>query len=332
MTSAYTISQLEHGYGGDPVLKLGPCLINQGSVHALIGPNGTGKSTLLNLLAFLTMPDHGQISFCDEKVNVKLLPDLRKRVGYVQQNPYLFNLTVLENIQLGLKLRGVKKQLRQSRAMDIIEQFNLVALANKRAHELSGGEVQKVAIARILILEPDILILDEPFTFLDRDFSLILENIITKIREERAQTLIFSIHDYLRAQRLADHVWTLANKKLVVEAPVNIFHGTLHEEQGIFDTGKLKIVLPDDFEACEMIAIEAIHVVISRTDIHSSMRNTFEGCIKSIDQHDHNIVVNIEAGELFTATITSSAQDELQLQVNDIVWVSFKSTGIRAVR
>ena len=332
MTSAYTISQLEHGYGGIPVLKLGPCLINQGSVHALIGPNGTGKSTLLNLLAFLTMPDHGQISFCDEQVNVKLLPDLRKCVGYVQQNPYLFNLTVLDNIQLGLKLRGVKKQLRNSRAMDIIEQFNLGALTNKRAHELSGGEVQKVAIARILILEPDILILDEPFTFLDRDFSLILENIITKIREERAQTLIFSIHDYLRAQRLADHVWTLANKKLVVEAPVNIFHGTLHEEQGIFDTGKLKIVLPDDFEACEMIAIEAIHVVISRTDIHSSMRNTFEGCIKSIDQHDHNIVVNIEAGELFTATITSSAQDELQLQVNDIVWVSFKSTGIRAVR
>ena len=332
MTSAYTISQLEHGYGGVPVLKLGPCLINQGSVHALIGPNGTGKSTLLNLLAFLTMPDHGQISFCDEQVNVKLLPDLRKCVGYVQQNPYLFNLTVLDNIQLGLKLRGVKKQLRNARAMDIIEQFNLGALTNKRAHELSGGEVQKVAIARILILEPDILILDEPFTFLDRDFSLILENIITKIREERAQTLIFSIHDYLRAQRLADHVWTLANKKLVVEAPVNIFHGTLHEEQGIFNTGKLKIVLPDDFEACEMIAIEAIHVVISRTDIHSSMRNTFEGCIKSIDQHDHNIVVNIEAGELFTATITSSAQDELQLQVNDIVWVSFKSTGIRAVR
>ncbi len=332
MTSTYTISQLEHGYGGVPVLKLDPCAINQGSVHALIGPNGTGKSTLLNLLAFLTMPDHGQISFCDEQVNVKLLPDLRKCVGYVQQNPYLFNLTVLDNIQLGLKLRGVKKQLRHLRAMDIIEQFNLGALTNKRAHELSGGEVQKVAIARILILEPDILILDEPFTFLDRDFSLILENIITKIREERAQTLIFSIHDYLRAQRLADHVWTLANKKLVVEAPVNIFHGTLHEEQGIFDTGKLKIVLPDDFEACEMIAIEAIHVVISRTDIHSSMRNTFEGCIKSIDQHDHNIVVNIEAGELFTATITSSAQDELQLQVNDIVWVSFKSTAIRAVQ
>ena len=202
MTSAYTISQLEHGYGGVPVLKLDPCAINQGCVHALIGPNGIGKSTLLNLLAFLSMPDHGQINFCDEKVNAKLLPDLRKRVGYVQQNPYLFNLTVLENIQLGLKLRGIKKQLRQSRAMDIIEQFDLGALTNKRAHELSGGEAQKVAIARTLILEPDVLILDEPFTFLDKDFALKLENIVL----HSWQNLALGLHQGLPDDSVALYV------------------------------------------------------------------------------------------------------------------------------
>ena len=332
MNALYSISQLEHGYNGIPVLKLDPCVIKQCSVHALIGPNGSGKSTLLNLLAFMTLPDKGQISFLGDKVDIHTLTKFRKKVGYVQQNPYLFNLTVFENIQLGLKYRGINKQTRESRAKQIIEQFGIENLKNKKPNELSGGETQKVAIARTLVLEPEVLLLDEPFTYLDKDFSLVLEEIISKIREAGTQSLIFSIHDFMRAQRLADQVWTLNNNKLIPEAPVNIFSGSLNRDKNLFDTGKLKIVVPDDFDECDNIAVEAIHVVVSRTNIHTSMRNTFEGRINSIDQYDHGFVVKIDAGEFLIATITSSAQKDLDLKVGDSVWVSFKSTAIRTVR
>lgn len=332
MNALYSIGHLEHGYNGIPVLELDPCVIKQGSVHALIGPNGTGKSTLLNLLAFTVMPNKGKISFLGDQVETHTLAKFRKRVGYVQQNPYLFNLTVSENIQLGLKYRGINKQLRESRADHIIEQFEIENLANKKPNELSGGEAQKVAIARTLVLEPEVLILDEPFTFLDKDFSLMLENIIYKIRESGTRTLIFSIHDFLRAQRLADQVWTLHNNKLIHEAPVNIFSGNLNKDKNLFDTGKLKIVVPEEFDECDNIAIEAIHIVVSRSNIHTSMRNTFVGRIYSIDDYDHNLIVKIDAGEIFTATITRSAQKELDLSTGDTVWASFKSTAIRVVR
>ncbi len=331
MTNAYTISQLKHGYGDTTVLDIDQYTIRKGTVLAMVGPNGAGKSTLLDLLAFSSMPNQGQITFHDEKVDQGNISILRKRIAYVQQNPYLFNMSVKENIGLGLKWRKVKKQLRQDRTMDIIEQFNLGSLANKRVHDLSGGEAQRVAIARSLILEPDVLILDEPFTYLDEDFITQMEKIILSIKEDGIQTLILSIHDFLRAQRLSEQVWSLHKGHLIRESEVNYFHGKFKKDKGVFDTGKLEIDLPEDFESCEMIAIEAIHIVLSITEVESSMRNRFQGRIKSIDKQGDHIQVRVVAGELFTSVITGSALSDLQLKTGDTVWLSFKSTAVRAL-
>jgi len=331
MTAAYSLQGLEYRYNNIQVLNIDNFAIDAGSVQAIVGDNGTGKSTLFNLLTFVDVPSAGEIRFFEKLADDNSRSLFRRRIGYVQQNPYLFNTTVIDNIKLGLKWRGVKKQLRHNRAIDIIDQFGLESMVYRRAHELSGGEIQKIAIARAIILEPDILIMDEPFTHLDNNFISKFEKILATIKEEKSQTVIFSTHDHIRAQSLADKIWDITNGKLKKESLFNIFHGNMLIDEGNFDTGKIKIIVTEDMDFSEAIAIESNQIVLSREEIDSSMRNRFRGRIKALNESDENIQVTVEAGEKFKAIITRQAMKELDLNVGDNIWVSFKSTAVKVV-
>ncbi len=118
---------------------------------------------------------------------------------------------------------------------------------------------------------------------------------------------------------------------MISEYFVNLFYGKLLDDQGIFDTGKLKIRLPVDIKSGKLIAIEATQIVLSRAEIDSSMRNRFKGIIKSIDKKGDHVQIKIEAGEIFKAMITGSALSDLQLGLGDIVWVSFKSSAVKVL-
>ena len=328
----YQLNRVTFGYTESTILDIDKKNIEKGTITALVGPNGSGKSTLLGLLAFLYFPLSGEIKFHDKIVNESTLPIYRKKVGFIQQNPYLIRGTVYKNIELGLKFHGIDVHERKKRIKNIINQLDIEPLINRSVRSLSGGEAQKVAIARSLVLEPEVLLLDEPFTYLDQKFVKELEKLIVHLKTDQNKTVIFTTHNTLQAQVLSDKVYSMVNGDIVEASLINLFYGHVDQTKNLFDTGRLKIALPDDFETCEMIVIEAIHVVISRTDIHSSMRNTFKGSIKSIDHYDHNIQVKIEAGEIFTAIITNSAQKELNFKEGDIIWVSFKSTSIKPIR
>ena len=329
MTFAYEIGKLRFGYNNSEVINIDTLIIPEGKTIALVGANGSGKTTLLNLLAFLTEPDGGQINFQGEVVSNNKYHEFRRRVGFVQQHPYLFNLTVTENIELGLKLRGISRQLRHARAQHIIEQLKLGMIATKRAHELSGGEIQKTALARALVLEPEVLILDEPFTYLDKNFMADLEGLLLTIRENRSQTIIFSSHDYMRAQLIGDHVYSMINGRLTEESSFNLFHGKYNAEESIFDTGKIRIKLPESFDSVGTVAIEPSQIVLSRNEIDSSMRNRFRGEVIALHTRHNHIEVTVHSGEKFQVLITKEALNDLGITIGSPVWISFKSSSIK---
>lgn len=331
MTAAYDISQLRFQYNGSDVLNIDHFSIEEGRTVALAGPNGSGKTTLLNLLAFMLTPVSGQVMFFDQAVADNRRQEFRQRIGYVQQHPYLFNLTVTENIELGLKLRGVNRQLRRARARHMIEQLHLDTLAGKRAHELSGGEIQKTALARALVLEPEVLILDEPFTHLDKSFTNEFESLLLTIRENRAQTIIFSSHDYTRAQLISDQVYSIVNGRLMEESSLNLLHGKYSRARAGFDTGKISIILPDSFTAAGIIAIAPEQIVLSRDEIDSSMRNRFRGEVIALHAHHDQVEVTVKAGEKFQVIITRAALDDLGITIGNRVWLSFKSSAVKQV-
>ncbi len=331
MTDAYRIEGLHYKYGDNSVIDLAQYEFQQAMTHVLVGPNGSGKTTLFNVLSLLLKPLSGEIYLLGEKVIDENRLALRRRIGYVQQRPYLFNTSVFENIAIGMKLRGVSKHLRESRTNNIIEQLGLNSLKNKRAHELSGGEMQKIALARTLVLEPEILILDEPFTYLDKAFSLILETLLLNIREHKTQTVIISTHDHMRAHLLGDHVSSIINGKLIDESTINLIHGRYLSDKQVFDTGKLLITIGHANQETSIIAVEPNEIVLSLHELDSSMRNRFQGHVTGFVAYDDRIEVSIDAGEKFHAVISDHAMKELDLEIGSKIWVSFKSSAVKLV-
>lgn len=216
MIPAFALQGIEFRYDRTPALAIDHLAIETGCITALTGSNGSGKSTLLNLLDFLCVPDCGSIRFFGEVADPEEHLAVRRHIGYVQQSPYLFHLDVAGNVELGLKLRSVPRRERRVRVFRALEQFGLTALARRRASDLSGGEIQKVALARTFVLQPEVLLLDEPFTHLDREFRAMLEAILSHTARKQGGTIVFTGHDRSQADRLADRVCNLSDGRLVL--------------------------------------------------------------------------------------------------------------------
>jgi len=328
MNSAYELIDVKYEYDGQVALNIGQCQIDENTTTAILGPNGAGKSTLLNILAFIFKVSSGDVRFFGKRCEHESYTEIRRRIAYVQQNPYLFNDTVIKNVELGLKLRGIHKKNRHQRAMIMFERLGIEDLVLRRAHGLSGGETQKIAIARAMVLEPEVILLDEPFTHLDKRFVRDLEHLILENRQTGNQTVIFSTHDQLRAQVLADNICSMLEGRYVPSSIINLYSGKLLPDKNIFKTAKLTIVVPENLTKGEYISIESTQIVISKGQLLSSMRNSFQGRIRSLHEDNGQIQVTIEAGEIFQIIITKAALDEMKINVGEMVWLSFKSSAI----
>ena len=212
MESLYQISSLAFSYPGRKVLDLDELLIARNQVTAVVGPNGSGKSTLFDILAFLRKPDAGTILFRGNPTSGSNRSQLRRQVGYVQQKPYLMKMSVRDNIGLGLKFRGETRTAINAAVNAVAGELGIAALLDRDAGKLSGGEIQKVALARALALQPEVVIMDEPFTYLDEATVHDIEEWIAGQRKIRNKTIIFSTHDRLRAQSLSDTVLNLSQQ------------------------------------------------------------------------------------------------------------------------
>lgn len=221
--NVYVLEKVKTRRGGFQ-LSIDNLQLEEGRVYALVGPNGSGKTTLLNLLGFLPLTWDGHITFNGDSVaprEDRRLLTHRRQVGYLMQNPYLFNTTVYRNIRYGLDVRKIPREAAEMRVSVMAEHLGLNHLLKANAHRLSGGETQRTALARTLVLESGIVLLDEPTANVDRVNVGRIEDAILRLREQKPATIILTTHSENQATRIADTIIRMDDGRITAVCPVD---------------------------------------------------------------------------------------------------------------
>ncbi len=196
------MENLTKEYDGRRVLDIEALRIKSGALCGIIGPNGAGKSTLLNLMAGLMKPTGGSLLYGEEKAASAPYRDMT----LVFQSPYLIRTTVEKNIAYPLKLRGWDPVRIEERVEELAEDLGLTPFRKQKSWKLSGGETQKVALARALSFRPKLLMLDEPTANVDPSTTAEIERLLGKINEKDGTTVILITHNLVQARRLCNEI------------------------------------------------------------------------------------------------------------------------------
>ena len=347
-------------YDGNMVLDHIGMSIHAGEIIALVGPNGAGKSTLFRIMSLLENPDAGQMHMLGQacgRLTGKQRLALRRQTASVMQAPLLFAGTVRENVQLGLKLRRMPSEIRRQRADIWLEKLQITHLTNRDIRTLSGGEQQRVSIARALAIQPQVLFLDEPFAALDEPTRKALTGDLRVILQDSGITTVFITHDRLEAIAMATHVavllgGTMRQKGSVddvfthpVDSDVAEFLGYGNVVRGIVTSSKdgmVCIKLPNDGHvaasgsaetgktATVLIHPEDIVLMTGEpTGLNTSARNIIHGTVTDLVSLGTTVRVVIDSGFTLTSVITRHALEELSLQPGARVAALFKATATK---
>jgi len=223
---------------GKEILKNISVKFEGGAIHTIVGPSGAGKSTLIKLINRLIEPTHGSILIDDVDIKTIDVIDLRRRIGMVFQQPHLFEGTVKENIEYGPMLKGEKN-------INVEYYLSIAGLnseyATRDVKSLSGGEQQRVSIARTLANNPETLLLDEPTSALDPTSTEIVEKLIFYLKEKMNLTIIWITHNMEQAKRIGDYTALLNKGQLIEYAKTyDFFTNPQNEITKLFIQGKLK--------------------------------------------------------------------------------------------
>lgn len=177
----------------------------RGKIHGIVGENGVGKTTLLKIIAGLETPERGILNFD----NQPLCKELAKHITYVEQTPYLLKGTVFYNVAYPLHLRRVPTEEIQTRVAAMLDELGISHLANRRADKLSAGESQKVVLARALIFNPKLLLLDEPTANIDVKTTSSIETSLIRRCQGTDMTILVVSHNHEHIERLCDHIYMM---------------------------------------------------------------------------------------------------------------------------
>jgi len=214
VTALVELSELLVLRGGKPVLELERLEIQAGEVLAIVGPNGAGKSTLLLTIARLLDAKRGSILFDGQPVSEIPPTAYRRSLALVMQEPLLFESTVYDNVALGLRFRRLPAEQIHPRVQRWLRETGVEHLADRRSNELSGGEAQRVSLARALVLEPQLLLLDEPFSSLDPPTRAAILTDLASLLGQTSTTTVFVTHDLDEAERLSDRMAVIIGGRL----------------------------------------------------------------------------------------------------------------------
>ena len=189
-------------YEGKKILDIDTLHIKRGALCGIIGPNGAGKSTLVRIIAGLEMPTSGHVFYGHKP---KADPPF-EIMTMVFQKPYLIRTTVEKNIAYPLKLRGWNKKQIEERTIELLEDIGLTEFRHQKSWKLSGGETQKVALARALSFKPKLLLLDEPTANIDPPSIAVIEKMLKKANKNEHTTVIIITHNLQQAKRLCNHI------------------------------------------------------------------------------------------------------------------------------
>lgn len=215
---------------GQTVLDIDSLFVESGEVLAIIGPNGAGKSTLFLTLARLLKADRGQILFKGQQSDSFHDLEYRRQIALVLQEPLLMEMSVHDNAALGLRFRNQSKAEIERRVIHWLERLDVVHLSDRPAHKLSGGESQRVSLVRAFVLQPELLLLDEPFTSLDTPTRSRLLEDLKSVLSETKMTTIFITHDIHEALKLATRLAVILDGRIEqIGTPQNVFDYPLND-------------------------------------------------------------------------------------------------------
>jgi len=330
--------------------------VNKGDYFILIGESGAGKSMLLEIITGLISPDSGKILF-DEK-NLLDFPVQKRNIGMVYQKPSLFpHMTVFENIAYPLKIRKFNKTEIAVKVKQLADETEISHLLKRNVTNLSGGEAQRVTIARTLATNPTVLLLDEPLSYLDAQLKKGMMALLRKLNQS-GQTIIHVTHDYEEAIALANNVAIIENGTIVqTGCPQDVFHRpksefvanfigiknfykgrlSLSEHNSklkIFETAGIKMfaLSDDEPDSDGYIIIPSEAITISEEQLVSSAVNNFEGSITDIYQSKLGLEIVIDIGIEISSRISYLSLNRLQLSVGKTVWISFKASSLHFIR
>jgi ABC-type Fe3+/spermidine/putrescine transport system ATPase subunit len=270
-----------------PVLKDFSLSVCDGEMVALLGPSGTGKSTLLKLITGIERPDSGDIQFDGSSI-LDIDPNKRGAVLMFQKS-YLFPfLSVEDNISFGLRVQGASSQTVRAEVKRMLDLIGLPGIERRRPGQLSGGEQQRVALARALVTNPKLLLLDEPLSSLDTSVRMNLQEAIRNIQRELGVTTIFVTHDLGEAMAMSDRMALLLNGEIVaLDKPEDLFHRprslTAAKFMGVSTFLKSEQALGQmktGDESCQKLyAIRPEHIRVQKESCKNSMQGMVSDCV-----------------------------------------------------
>lgn len=324
--------------------------VKEGEIFCLLGENGSGKTTFLSIIAFLLKPCSGGILLMGEKTLG--LKEKRDFITMVFQRPVLFKGSVFENIILPLKWK--RKRSDRGKIEFLVDKFGISRIKDKRANEISGGEAQRVCLVRALLLNPKILVLDEPFSSIDPISSHEIISEVIKIAKEEGMTVIFSTHnpeEAVHAERVGvmmegkivqwgsfkDILFKPLNEKVAkIFGSTNIIEGRIIKwMDGI---GRVKSndkeieVLTEIKEGEVALFLRPENVIISKELNLSSARNNLKCTVKEILFKEVGVDIILDCGFPLISFVTRPSFENLNIKIGDTIYASFKASSIHAVR
>jgi molybdopterin-binding protein len=326
----------------------------KGTITTLLGPSGSGKTTLLRIVAGLDSPTRGTVFYGNRTVTDGERNILRQNATMVFQKSVFFDATVYNNVAYGLKLKeDLSKEEISNKVEEALALVRLEGFEKRRAKKLSGGEQQRVSLARALVLDRQLLLLDEPTVNIDPKNVSIIEETIQRVNREKKTTIVLATHNMFQAEALSQNVALIlkgtlkqtgtkqeifgkSNKYLTSFARLeNVFSGVSEISDGytsiIHIEDNLSIEASFNRAGKISVHVKPEDILVSTKPLQSSARNVFKGRIIGITDVGSIVRLTVDAGKKFSVQITKKSLTEMNLNVGSEVYLTFKASAVNLI-
>jgi tungstate transport system ATP-binding protein len=337
----YSLKQIIQRYRRRKVLDIDFLEIQEGNIYALLGPNGAGKTTLLNILGFLEAPANGKLFFQGQLVETGriAMQRLRRKVVLVDQHPIMFSTSVCRNIEFGLRIRNIEKGVRRRIIDEVLATVGLTSFKDAAAHELSGGETQRLALARALALSPAVLLCDEPTASVDAENQTVIGALLQKINQSQGTTIIFTTHDRLQAAALAHQTVVLESGKIAPTTYENCFTCTISRgeknEMWCVLYGGAEIPLLVHNSLCHLDAarvyIDPEKIQLNRLGELSGTDKFVAGKVVLVMAEGEKVRVVVNIGVLMVVLMDYHEYQQTRPDIGDVVYLRFATDTVSII-